>query len=162
MRPPGDPGVSVKAASRSGGDGDPFSVKAGSCLSLPRPRNSLCSSFGLCLPGGPRQTLISQMHSHDDPGFALRASRQVSSCSSLHRPPEAANCKSPAFSPELGSVRRAQRPPAPQQLLQSGGGQEDGRYRELSGKVVVTPLRGGACKLGPSSEERWAGVRKGM
>ena len=41
MRPPGDPGVSVKEPSRSGGDGDPFSVKAGSCLSLPRPRNSL-------------------------------------------------------------------------------------------------------------------------
>lgn len=162
MRPPGDPGVSVKEPSRYEGDGDPFSGKAVPASPLPRPRNSLCSNSGLCLPGGPRQTLISQMHSHDDPGFVLRASRPVSCCSSLHRPPEAANCKTPAFSPELESVRRAQRPPAPQQLLQSGRGREDRRCREPSWTVVVTPLRGGACKLGPSSAERWAGVQKGM
>ena len=44
MRPPGDPGVSVKEPSRyggGGGDGDPFSVKAVPASPLPRPRNSL-------------------------------------------------------------------------------------------------------------------------
>lgn len=41
MRPPGDPGVSVKEPSRYEGDGDPFSGKAVPASPLPRPRNSL-------------------------------------------------------------------------------------------------------------------------
>lgn len=41
MRPPGDPGVSVKKPSRYRGYGDPFSVKAVPASPLPRLRNSL-------------------------------------------------------------------------------------------------------------------------
>ena len=41
MRPPGDPGVSVKKPSRYRGYGDPFSVKVVPASPLPRLRNSL-------------------------------------------------------------------------------------------------------------------------
>ena len=139
MRPPGDPGVSVKEPSRYGGGYGGTETRSQSRRSLPLPSPALVILSLLklwALPGGPRQTLISQMHSH-------LLCEPASSCSSLHRHPEAANCKTPAFSPELGSVRRAQRPPAPQQLLQSGWGQDQVWCPGLSWIVVVTPLRAG-------------------